>query len=111
MHHSDAAEARNFAEHMAVCGCLGVVDHNSGCLRLNWSKVRYFRDPSRTPPILRFDADFCRMVDVSTQFVAARAVHGIVDVDWFRSVVSRVSDAGNGQAPHEFLHAAQAGST
>jgi hypothetical protein len=62
LHHSDAAESKAFAENLAACGCLGVKDKQTGCLLLNWSKVRYHESEIKTPAVLRIDYDYSRMV-------------------------------------------------
>lgn len=70
LHHTDTAECKDFAQNMAVCGCLGVIDKTSGCQRLNWSKVR-FRPGYEVPPItVRINDTFSLMEDVSDNFVA-----------------------------------------
>lgn len=62
LHHSDAAESKAFAENLAACGCLGVKDPQTGCLLLNWSKVRYHEAENKRPAVLRIDYDYSRMV-------------------------------------------------
>jgi hypothetical protein len=93
LHHTHSAEARNFAENLAVCGCLGPIHKPTGCLTLNWSKVRYSSVGSRPAPILQIDGDFCRMADVSTLYTPdptsgqfldssiARTIQGGIDGD------------------------------
>jgi len=70
MHHSEAGESADFANNMAVCGCLGVADTHTGCRRLNWSKCRYVAADKITPPTLRIDSQFALMEDVSNLFTA-----------------------------------------
>ena len=62
LHHSDAAESKAFAENLAACGCLGVKDPQTGCLLLNWSKVRYHEAENKVPAVLRIDYEYSRMV-------------------------------------------------
>jgi hypothetical protein len=62
LHHSDAAESKAFAENLAACGCLGVKDKQTGCLLLNWSKVRYHEAANKQPAVLRIDYDYSQMV-------------------------------------------------
>lgn len=69
LHHSMAAESRAFAEHLAVCGCLGVPDTQTGCRLLNWSKTRYSSDANAVPSILRIDEQFAMIQDVTADFV------------------------------------------
>ena len=77
--HADASESKSFAENMAVCGCLGTRDQASGVLMLNWSKVRYNRNPDTHMPRIRINGDFSRMDDVSDQLVLAESGGGFVD--------------------------------
>ncbi len=73
MHHTDAAESKDFANNLAVCLCLGVPDPLTGCRRLNPSKVR-FRPNEKLPPVtLRIDDEFAVMVDVTDNYVAEEA--------------------------------------
>lgn len=70
LHHTDAAETKDFAENMAVCGCLGTADQRTGCRRFWWSKVRY-RPNEEVPPVtLQIDRDFAVMRDVTRNFHA-----------------------------------------
>jgi len=39
-HHGEAAEASAFGAEMSVCACIGAPDRETGCRRLNFSKVR-----------------------------------------------------------------------
>ena len=66
--HMDAAEAHNFAENMALCACLGVVDKRTGCQLLNWSKIRYRKQWEHAPAVLKLDGQFCRFADVSDSY-------------------------------------------
>lgn len=68
MHHSDAAESKDFAVNMAVCGCLGTADPQTGCRRLNWSKVRYRAGERIMPSMLRVHEQFALMEDVSSLY-------------------------------------------
>jgi hypothetical protein len=70
MHHSDAAESKQFAVHMSVCGCLGSTDRDSGCARINWSKVRYRPARETQPNTIRIDDTLARIQDVSKVYVA-----------------------------------------
>jgi len=67
LHHADAKGSRSFAENLAVCGCLGNKDQETGCIRLNWSKVRYAFSLQK-PPILQIDGDFCEHKNVSSEY-------------------------------------------
>ncbi len=69
LHHMDASESKSFAENLAVCGCLGTKDEATGCILMNWSKVRYYVNRSQSKPTLQIDGRFCRMIDVSDRFV------------------------------------------
>lgn len=69
MHHSEAGESADFANNMAVCGCLGIADPHTGCRRLNWSKCRYVSADKIVPPTLRINDQFALMEDVSTLFL------------------------------------------
>jgi len=86
LHHTNAAEARNFAENLAVCGCLGTIDRSTGCLMLNWSKVRYHSERTRPAPILQIDQHFCRFVDVSTEYTADPQCHTFLDASDARTI-------------------------
>ncbi len=68
MHHTDAGESKDFAENMAVCGCLGVPDPHTGCRRFNWSKCRYRPNEQIAPPTLRINEKFAYMEDVTEVF-------------------------------------------
>jgi hypothetical protein len=73
MHHSDAAESKDFANNLAVCLCLGTPDPMTGCRRLNPSKVR-FRPNEKLPPVtLKIDDQFAVMVDVTSRYVVEEA--------------------------------------
>lgn len=67
LHHADAAEAKNFAENLAVCGCLGNKDKSTGCLLINFSKIR-FDESTDPPPILKINGTFACLDDVSSQY-------------------------------------------
>jgi len=66
----DAAEAHNFAENLAACGCLGVADPRTGCQLFNWSKVRYRKQWEHAPSVIMLDGAFCRFNDVSARYRA-----------------------------------------
>jgi hypothetical protein len=68
LHHSMAAESTAFATELAVCGCIGVPDADSGCRRLNFSKIRY-RDQVEVEPVtVRIHPLFNMLEDVSTRY-------------------------------------------
>lgn len=73
MHHSEAGESKDFANNMAVCGCLGVADRYTGCRRLNWSKVRYRPGDEIVPPVLRINKTFSLLDDVTELFTLNNA--------------------------------------
>lgn len=79
LHHNDSAECKAFADNLAVCGCMGVVDPVTGCRRLNFSKVRYKAVETITPVTLRINENFAWLEDVGNQFVAAESGRGFVD--------------------------------
>lgn len=66
--HFEGLGSRSFGEWMAVCGCLGPSDPATGCMLLNWSKARYGTLGDQSS-VLKFDSDFCRLLDVSDRFV------------------------------------------
>lgn len=70
MKHTDAGETKDFANNMAVCGCIGVADPATGCRFLNWSKTRNVRNESVTPITLRIHERFAVVEDVTAQFIA-----------------------------------------
>jgi hypothetical protein len=70
MHHSDSADSKQLPVHMSAIGCLGTIDKESGCARINWSKVRYRAGQHIPPSIVRIDDKLARMNDVSMQYVA-----------------------------------------
>lgn len=70
MHHTDAGESKDFAVNMAVCGCLGTADPQTGCRRLNWSKVRFRANEQIAPATLRIHDQFAMMEDVSSLYLA-----------------------------------------
>lgn len=70
LHHNDAAEAKSFAENMALCGCIGAVDRNTGCRVLNFSKVRYKAQERIPPATFRINDTFAMIDDVTTTMVA-----------------------------------------
>lgn len=96
LHHSDSAEARNFAENLATCGCLGVMDPVTGCILLNWSKVRYNRNGDIPMPTLQIDGQFCQMVDVSNRFIPDRATHRFIDPVTAHTIMGRTGPVSNG---------------
>lgn len=67
-HHSHAAEATAFAAELAVCCCIGVPDHDTGCRRLNFSKVRYINDTEVSPRTIRIHPSLAMIEDVTDQF-------------------------------------------
>ena len=67
LHHSDAMESKAFAVHMAVCGCIGRADANTGCRLLTWSKVRYFPEARTPSAAIRIHERFAHIQDVSNQ--------------------------------------------
>lgn len=90
MHHTDAQETKDFAENMAVCGCLGVPDTQTGCRRLNWSKVRYRPNQQVPPHTLRINDVLATVDDVTSEytlddrggsFLARTATPGIGGLD------------------------------
>lgn len=79
MHHMDASESKSFAEHLACCGCLGVMDKTTGCVLFNWSKNRYNANHGRAMPVLQIDGEFRRLVDVSHRYVPDAQTHRFID--------------------------------
>lgn len=79
--HEDASESKSFAENLATCMCLGVRDPATGCILVNWSKLRYGADNAlQLPPaVVHNDWQFSRMVDVSTRFTLDRVTNRFVD--------------------------------
>jgi hypothetical protein len=63
-HHSDAAEATNYAAELAVCACMGVPDNETGCRRINFSKVRYKPNEEVQPVIVKIHRMFSLLEDV-----------------------------------------------
>ncbi len=68
LHHSMAMESTAFATELAVCGCIGVPDPESGCRRLNFSKVRYRDQVEIEPVTVRIHPLFNMLEDVSTRY-------------------------------------------
>lgn len=68
MHHSEAGESADFANNMAICGCLGTADPVTGCRRLNWSKTRHTAVNAVVAPTLRIHDEFALMEDVTGRF-------------------------------------------
>jgi hypothetical protein len=65
-HHSDAAEAKNFAENLWFSFQMGVPEDVSRCLSMTCTKARRAGIP--TPAVLRIDGAFSTMVDASKDF-------------------------------------------
>jgi RecA/RadA recombinase len=86
LHHSMAAEARSFAENLAACACIGNPSQETGCRRLNWSKVRYQAQERIAPVTLRINDEFAILDDVGSLFTVDESGHRFVP----RDVVDRV---------------------
>ncbi len=67
-HHGDAAEATAFAAELSVCGCIGVPDRETGCRRLNWSKVRYRPGEEVQPLTIKIHRQFSMIDNVTHQY-------------------------------------------
>jgi hypothetical protein len=78
MHHSDSADSKQLPVHMSAIACLGTIDKESGCARINWSKVRYKSGQYIAPSIVRIDDRLARMHDVSMQYVADEVTKKII---------------------------------
>jgi len=65
-HHSDAAEAKNWAENLHFSFQLGVPEESTRCLRLACSKARRAKIPN--PVGIRIDGQFSALVDASDQY-------------------------------------------
>jgi hypothetical protein len=92
--HLDAAEAHNFAENMALCACLGVVDKRTGCQLLNWSKVRYRKQWEHAPAVLKLDGQFCRFNDVSDRYRPDTVTHTFIDPHTAQTYHGHEQDTG-----------------
>jgi hypothetical protein len=92
LHHSDAAEAKAFAENLAVCACLGTEDKLTGCRLLNFSKVRYYNDRSQSAPTLQIDGRFGCMIDVSHRFIVNPDTRSFMDPNTRNALEGQVSD-------------------
>ena len=77
-HHTDAGESSDFATNMAVCGCLGTEDPNTGCRMFVWSKLRYRPNVEVPALTLRINDRFALMEDVTDRFVADTATRQFV---------------------------------
>jgi hypothetical protein len=94
MKHTDAGETKDFANNMAVCGCMGAVDTMTGCRRLNWSKTRNVRNESITPVTLRIHDYFATMEDVTATYIADEASRRFVNrAEASQIMGQRASDA------------------
>lgn len=71
--HVGAGESRDFANNMAVCGCLGTEHKATGCRFLNWSKIRYRPGVVMPPVVLRIGDEIAEMECVTNQFVPSLA--------------------------------------
>lgn len=67
-HHSDAAEASAFAAELTVCGCIGAPDQDTGCRRLNFSKVRYIANEEVLPVTFRIHPALSMIEDVTHRY-------------------------------------------
>ena len=76
--HTDSSASCSFASRLEVCGCFGTRDRETGCMLLNWSIQPYEDANDGTSPILMVDDTFCRLIDVSDQYVADSARRRII---------------------------------
>jgi len=86
MHHTDAAESKDFAVNLAVCGCIGTPDPRSGCRRLNWSKLRYRPNEKVAPVTLKIHDMFATMFDASSLFQIDEAGRQFITRDDAREI-------------------------
>lgn len=86
LHHTMAAESRAFAEYLALCGCIGVPDPQSGCRLLHWSKTRYARVDEVTPVTLRINDMFAQMDDVTELYRADTTANAFVSPSEYGAV-------------------------
>jgi hypothetical protein len=89
-HHGDAAEAGAFAAELAVCGCMGVPDKETGCRRINFSKVRYKPGEEIPPLTVKLHRQFSMLEDVGNQYGIDDAGHKFA----LLSDLARTSTAG-----------------
>ena len=79
LHHTQSGECRTIAENMMACLCLGAEDVNTGCRRLNPSKVRAFERQKLAAPTLKIHSDFAYMYDAGGQYGIDEASHKFID--------------------------------
>jgi len=102
VHFTDSAEARNFAENLAVCGCIGARDRATNCTLLNWDKVRYAEQLS-TYPILKINGDFCRLDDVSHRYSVDSSARRFLTADDANQIVGATVAADTAPPPRRSL--------
>jgi len=96
LHHNDASESKSFGENMALCGCIGSADRQSGCRVLNFSKVRY-KAQERVPPVtFRINERFAIIDDMTNAMVADASGSHFVNREDAERVQGRETRAQSG---------------
>lgn len=90
MHHSQSAESKAFANFLVSCLCLGNMDQSTGCIRLNWSKVRHRPTRDMLPLIARINDMFGSIDDVSTEYVVDEMSRSFIPRSELRQVTSDI---------------------
>jgi hypothetical protein len=96
LHHSMASESRAFAEFLALCGCLGVPDAQTGCRLLNWSKTRYARTETVEPIPMRINDLFACFEDVSEAFKVDKVTRQFMTATEWDRIHGDDPEDGNG---------------
>lgn len=81
LHHTMAQESKAFAENMAACACIGNADQQTGCRRINWSKIRYKPQEQVEPITVRINDEYSLMDDVSAAYVVDEASRRFITHD------------------------------
>ena len=81
LHHTMAQESKAFAENMAACACIGSADQQSGCRRVNWSKVRYVPQERVEPITVRINDQYSLMDDVSSTYTVDETTRRFITQD------------------------------
>ncbi len=61
LHHTDAAEAKNFAENLDFCFCVGTVDEQEQAAQVGCTKHR--RQPGKNSVVIRIDGAMNKVID------------------------------------------------
>lgn len=78
MHHTDAAEAKNFAENLDFAFCMGIPNTDNMC---TISSTKHRRRPQQENMVLRIDGGLFRAVSMDGRFVVDTRRKKIISID------------------------------